>query len=158
METFCEQFWLCNALLPSQWHWLFAFIIPVAAVILFAVTHFVCSALRPCSARAPRRDGISISCKPIAGILSGASIWSLASTFQWHPSWRWRTAFGGPRSLSLSAAQWSGFAATGYCIMANMLYWLGAEPRLAPETAPSGRCAKCAMSPVCINNPRARPA
>ena len=50
------------------------------------------------------------------------------------------------------------FAATGYCIMANMLYWLGAEPRLAPETAPSGRCAKCAMSPVCINNPRARPA
>jgi hypothetical protein len=35
------------------------------------------------------------------------------------------------------------FAATGYCIMANGLYWLGAEPRLAPEckadreTAPS---------------------
>jgi hypothetical protein len=26
------------------------------------------------------------------------------------------------------------FAATGYCIMANGLYWLGAEPRLAPET------------------------
>ena len=26
-----------------------------------------------------------------------------------------------------------GFAATGYCIMANGLYWLGAEPRLAPE-------------------------
>jgi hypothetical protein len=25
------------------------------------------------------------------------------------------------------------FAATGYCIMANGLYWLGAEPRLAPE-------------------------
>jgi len=25
------------------------------------------------------------------------------------------------------------FAATGYCIMANSLYWLGAEPRLAPE-------------------------
>jgi len=24
------------------------------------------------------------------------------------------------------------FAATGYCIMANGLYWLGAEPRLAP--------------------------
>ena len=24
------------------------------------------------------------------------------------------------------------FAATGYCIMANMLYWLGAEPRLNP--------------------------
>jgi hypothetical protein len=25
------------------------------------------------------------------------------------------------------------FAATGYCIMANGLYWFGAEPRLAPE-------------------------
>jgi len=36
------------------------------------------------------------------------------------------------------------FAATGFCIMANGLYWLGAEPRLAPEkpltqaTAPTG--------------------
>jgi hypothetical protein len=29
------------------------------------------------------------------------------------------------------------FAATGFCIMANMLYWTGAEPRLAPE--PTGR-------------------
>lgn len=31
------------------------------------------------------------------------------------------------------------FAVTGFCIMANGLYWLGAEPRLAPlsrETAP----------------------
>ena len=27
------------------------------------------------------------------------------------------------------------FAATGFCIMANSLYWLGAEPRLAPESA-----------------------
>ena len=27
------------------------------------------------------------------------------------------------------------FAATGFCIMANGLYWLGAEPRLAPEQA-----------------------
>jgi len=25
------------------------------------------------------------------------------------------------------------FAATGFCIMANMLYWLGAEPRLGAE-------------------------
>jgi len=25
------------------------------------------------------------------------------------------------------------FAATGFCIMANALYWLGAEPRLVPE-------------------------
>jgi len=30
------------------------------------------------------------------------------------------------------------FAATGFCIMANGLYWLGAEPRLAPKAeAPS---------------------
>jgi hypothetical protein len=42
------------------------------------------------------------------------------------------------------------FAATGYCIMANMLYALGAEPRLNPEAMPSGRCAQCAMSGVCI--------
>lgn len=34
------------------------------------------------------------------------------------------------------------FAATGYCIMANGLYWLGAEPRLSPE---QGR--ECPPSP-----------
>lgn len=28
------------------------------------------------------------------------------------------------------------FAATGFCIMANFLYWTGAEPRLAPDKAP----------------------
>lgn len=28
------------------------------------------------------------------------------------------------------------FAGTGYCIMANGLYWTGAEPRLAPLTPP----------------------
>lgn len=28
------------------------------------------------------------------------------------------------------------FAATGFCIMANGLYWLGAEPRLAPSPEP----------------------
>jgi hypothetical protein len=32
-----------------------------------------------------------------------------------------------------SAMVW--FAATGYCIMATSLYWLGAEPRLAPQKA-----------------------
>jgi hypothetical protein len=42
------------------------------------------------------------------------------------------------------------FAATGFCVMANGLYWLGAEPRLTPETMPSGRCEECAMSGVCI--------
>jgi len=54
------------------------------------------------------------------------------------------------------------FAATGYCIMANFLYWLGAEPRLNPEadpaSLPSGRCAHCAMSSVCLHNPSATPA
>jgi hypothetical protein len=30
------------------------------------------------------------------------------------------------------------FAVTGFCIMANGLYWLGAEPRLAPE--PKAAC------------------
>lgn len=29
------------------------------------------------------------------------------------------------------------FAATGFCIMANGLYWLGAEPRLAPLGEPA---------------------
>jgi len=43
------------------------------------------------------------------------------------------------------------FAATGYCIMANLLYFLGAEPRLNPDALPSGRCANCAMSPSCIS-------
>jgi hypothetical protein len=28
------------------------------------------------------------------------------------------------------------FAVTGFCIMANSLYWLGAEPRLVPEQNP----------------------
>ncbi len=31
------------------------------------------------------------------------------------------------------------FAATGFCIMANGLYWLGAEPRLAPLTKPAAQ-------------------
>jgi hypothetical protein len=31
------------------------------------------------------------------------------------------------------------FAATGFCIMANGLYWLGAEPRLVPGAAPATR-------------------
>ena len=52
--------------------------------------------------------------------ISVASILSIV-----HSSW-WLafTAFVG------GAMVW--FAATGFCIMANALYWLGAEPRLAP--------------------------
>src|SRR5581483_1302274 len=41
------------------------------------------------------------------------------------------------------------FAATGFCVMANALYWLGAEPRLTPDTAPSERCDECGLSGVC---------
>ena len=48
------------------------------------------------------------------------------------------------------------FAATGYCVMANFLYWLGAEPRLTPETMPSGRCTECALSGVCIGGHKKR--
>ncbi len=48
------------------------------------------------------------------------------------------------------------FAATGFCVMANALYWLGAEPRLTPETMPSGRCEECAMSTVCVGGHKKR--
>lgn len=53
--------------------------------------------------------------------LSVASMLSLA-----HSAW-WLTF---PAFVGL-AMVW--FAATGFCIMANGLYWLGAEPRLAPD-------------------------
>jgi hypothetical protein len=38
------------------------------------------------------------------------------------------------------------FAATGFCIMANGLYWFGAEPRLAP--APDRRLSSTAAEPM----------
>ena len=53
--------------------------------------------------------------------ISVASLLSLVHS----PWWLAFTAFVGV------AMVW--FAATGYCIMANGLYWLGAEPRLAPQ-------------------------
>jgi hypothetical protein len=49
------------------------------------------------------------------------------------PWWLLFTGFVG------TAMVW--FAATGYCIMANGLYWLGAEPRLVPERDPAGAAA-----------------
>jgi hypothetical protein len=63
--------------------------------------------------------------------ISIASILSLVHSAWWLAF----TAFVG------GAMVW--FAATGFCIMANGLYWLGAEPRLAPlpgrpEVAPAG--------------------
>lgn len=53
--------------------------------------------------------------------ISVASVLSLV-----HSAW-W-LAFTGFVGLAMV---W--FAATGFCIMANGLFWLGAEPRLAPE-------------------------
>jgi len=32
------------------------------------------------------------------------------------------------------------FATTGFCVMANTLYWMGAEPRLAPRAAADPGC------------------
>ena len=57
--------------------------------------------------------------------ISIASVLSLVHT----PWWLAFTAFVG------GAMVW--FAATGFCIMANGLYWLGAEPRLSPGGKPS---------------------
>lgn len=69
---------------------------------------------------------------------------SVASTLAlvWTPWWLAFTGFVG------AAMIW--FAATGYCIMANGLYWLGAEPRLAPErgTAPAPDAGPREVSPV----------
>jgi hypothetical protein len=53
--------------------------------------------------------------------ISIASVLSLVHS----PWWLAFTGFVGVAMVS--------FAATGFCIMANGLYWLGAEPRLAPE-------------------------
>jgi hypothetical protein len=58
---------------------------------------------------------------------------------------KWATLFTG---FVGGAMVW--FAATGFCIMANGLYWLGAEPRLNPEALPSGRCTECPKSGECL--------
>jgi hypothetical protein len=58
--------------------------------------------------------------------ISIASVLSIVHT----PWWLAFTGFVG------GAMVW--FAATGFCIMANGLYWLGAEPRLSPEGRPGG--------------------
>jgi hypothetical protein len=59
------------------------------------------------------------------------------------PWWALFTTFVG------AAMIW--FAATGYCILANILYWIGAEPRLNPDAMPSGRCVNCTMAPICVS-------
>lgn len=65
---------------------------------------------------------------------------SIASTLSlvFSPWWLTFTGFVG------AAMVW--FAATGFCIMANGLYWLGAEPRLAPQY---GKSPQSDLIPVC---------
>ena len=63
--------------------------------------------------------------------ISIASVLSLLHS----PWWLGFTGFVG------AAMVW--FAATGFCIMANGLYWLGAEPRLAPL-----KDAACSTAPA----------
>jgi hypothetical protein len=68
--------------------------------------------------------------------LTVASVLSLV----YSPWWLLFTGFVG------GAMVW--FAATGYCIMANGLYWLGAEPRLAPICAADAENASSPTSHV----------
>jgi hypothetical protein len=70
--------------------------------------------------------------------LTVASVLSIV----YSPWWLLFTGFVG------TAMVW--FAATGYCIMANGLYWLGAEPRLAPlcQTAHDGAPAAGRSQPA----------
>ncbi|HYL57145.1 MAG TPA: hypothetical protein VEU73_16360, partial [Gemmatimonadales bacterium] len=64
--------------------------------------------------------------------ISIASVLSLV----YGPWWLLFTGFVG------TAMVW--FAATGYCILANILYWIGAEPRLAPGRGTAGETPSCA--------------
>lgn len=70
--------------------------------------------------------------------LTIASVLSLVFS----PWWLLFTGFVG------GAMVW--FAATGYCIMANGLYWLGAEPRLSPlcEAARSTDATTAGQAPA----------
>ena len=68
--------------------------------------------------------------------LSVASVLSLVHS----PWWLLFTGFVG------GAMVW--FAATGYCIMANGLYGLGAEPRLAPRCAAPDATSAAASRPA----------
>lgn len=72
--------------------------------------------------------------------ISIASVLSLVHS----PWWLGFTGFVG------TAMVW--FAATGFCIMANGLYWLGAEPRLAPLERPSGSdLTDTSGGPIAVN-------
>jgi hypothetical protein len=120
--------------------WVFLIIATGAASILVALTGFciVGNALR------------LFGFTPMLG-RSGSTPWNLyfMQTDRWYLERRIYLAVGINISLasamSLVHSPWwllfTGFvgtamvwfAATGYCIMANGLYWLGAEPRLSPE-------------------------
>ncbi len=69
-----------------------------------------------------------------------------ALVLTWSPWWVLFTGFVG------AAMIW--FAATGYCVLANILLWLGSEPRLNPALLPSGRCVDCLAASVCLNPSR----
>jgi hypothetical protein len=97
---------------------------------------------------------------PMLGSASSDGKWYFMQTDRWYLERRIYLAVGINIStasvLSLAhSAWWLGFtafvgvamvwfAATGYCIMANGLYWLGAEPRLVPERKDA--CAIAAQS------------
>jgi hypothetical protein len=59
------------------------------------------------------------------------------------PWWGLFTGFVGAAMIS--------FAATGYCILANILYWIGAEPRLNPDALTLGRGKEGAISPARVS-------
>ena len=71
--------------------------------------------------------------------ISIASVLSIAHS----PWWLAFTGFVGV------AMVW--FAATGYCIMANGLYWLGAEPRLAPQCVQGKAGAGACSTPASVS-------
>jgi hypothetical protein len=64
------------------------------------------------------------------------------------PWWGLFTGFVG------TAMVW--FAATGLCILANILYWIGAEPRLNPGALSSGRERESAISPAHVRGDEKR--
>jgi len=96
-----------------------------------------------------KRAGFS----PMLGANDTASRWYFMQTDKWYLERRIYLAVGINISiasvLSIVYSPWwlafTGFvgvamvwfAATGFCIMANGLYWFGAEPRLAPECGAS---------------------
>ena len=98
---------------------------------------------------------------PALGRAPGRSRWYFMQTDAWYLERRIYLAVGINISiasvLSIAYSRWwlafTGFvgvamvwfAVTGFCIMANGLYWLGAEPRLAP--APDrGGSANCGVN------------